>query len=122
MTPIAVNQCLMVIIGRQNNPVSPSETFFSFFFFFRGGGGEGGGGADQIFQLVFVVFCVFLFAIQKCILINILSELRELAWRSGCVMDCRATPWGSIPAGWERFKKRALSPSQETVNGGAVSE
>ena len=26
-------------------------------------------------------------------------KILELAWRSGCVMDCHATDWGSIPGG-----------------------
>ena len=25
--------------------------------------------------------------------------IEELAWRGGCVMDCHATNWGSIPRG-----------------------
>ena len=28
------------------------------------------------------------------------QQYTELAWRSGCVMDCRATARGSIPGGY----------------------
>ena len=27
------------------------------------------------------------------------GKIKELAWRSGCVMDCHATARGSIPGG-----------------------
>ena len=30
---------------------------------------------------------------------NYLDHYKELVWRSGCVMDCHATAWGSIPGG-----------------------
>ena len=40
----------------------------------------------------------------------------ELAWRSGCVIDCYVTAW------WERCKNWASRTSQGTVNGGAVSK
>ena len=30
---------------------------------------------------------------------SVFRSLRELAWRSGCVMDCNATARGSIPGG-----------------------
>ena len=26
--------------------------------------------------------------------------IREQAWRSSCVMDCKVTAWGSIPDGY----------------------
>ena len=39
----------------------------------------------------------------------------ELAWRSGCVMDCHATTQGSIPG--RDCKTRASRPSHRTVNG-----
>ena len=39
---------------------------------------------------------------------------KELAWRSGSVMDCHTTTWGSIPGG----NDRASLPLQGTVNKG----
>ena len=51
--------------------------------------------------------------IEYCLLSNVtIKGYVELAWRSGCVMDCHATARGSIPGG----------KGVKTVNGSAVSK
>ena len=38
-----------------------------------------------------------------CVCVCVCVYLVELAWRSGSVMDCHATAWGSIPGGNDIF-------------------
>ena len=41
----------------------------------------------------------------SCLYCTSLTRWMELAWRSGIVMDCHATAWGSIPGGNVVFTK-----------------